>query len=74
MPSTPARLTAQAAGTFDLGGDLTINRLGYGTIQLTGPGYWGDPKDPDEAVRVPRSASSSSCRMRARSTTSASAR
>jgi hypothetical protein len=27
-------------------------RLGYGTMQLTGPGVWGDPKDPDEAIRV----------------------
>ncbi|MET0235706.1 MAG: aldo/keto reductase [Kibdelosporangium sp.] len=47
---------AQAAGTFNLGGDLVINRLGYGTMQLTGPGVWGDPKDPDEAVRVLRRA------------------
>jgi pyridoxine 4-dehydrogenase len=47
---------AAAAGTFDLGGDLTINRLGYGSMQLTGPGVWGDPKDPDEAVRVLRRA------------------
>ena len=47
---------AAAAGTFALGGDLTVNRLGYGTMQLTGPGVWGDPKDPDEAVRVLRRA------------------
>jgi pyridoxine 4-dehydrogenase len=47
---------AQAAGTFQLGGDLTINRMGYGTMQLPGPGVWGDPKDPDEAVRVLRRA------------------
>jgi pyridoxine 4-dehydrogenase len=47
---------AQAAGTFLLGGDLTINRMGYGTMQLPGPGVWGDPKDPDEAVRVLRRA------------------
>ena len=56
MPTTPTHPPAQAAGTYDLGGDLTINRLGYGSIQLTGPGYWGDPKDPDEAVRVLRRA------------------
>ena len=37
---------------FVLGGTYTVNRLGYGTMQLTGPGVWGDPKDPDEAVRV----------------------
>jgi len=38
--------------TFSLGGIYTVNRLGYGSMQLTGPGVWGDPKDPDEAVRV----------------------
>jgi len=40
------------SGTFRLGGDLTIHRLGYGAMQLTGPGIWGEPKDPAEAVRV----------------------
>jgi pyridoxine 4-dehydrogenase len=44
--------SAAAAGSFLLGGDLPVNRLGYGTMQLTGPGVWGDPRDPDEAVRV----------------------
>ncbi len=43
---------AEASGTFRLGGDLTVHRLGYGAMQLTGPGIWGDPKDPAEAVRV----------------------
>jgi len=43
---------ADASGTFDLGGDLKVNRLGYGAMQLTGPGVWGEPKDPAEAVRV----------------------
>ncbi|TQF05924.1 oxidoreductase [Kitasatospora acidiphila] len=47
---------AEASGTFALGGDLTVNRLGYGAMQLTGPGIWGDPKDPEEAVRVLRRA------------------
>ena len=47
--------TASRSGTFDLG-DTTVTRLGYGTMQLTGPGVWGDPKDPDEAVRVIRRA------------------
>jgi aryl-alcohol dehydrogenase-like predicted oxidoreductase len=47
---------AERSGTFKLGGDLTINRLGYGSMQLTGPGIWGDPKDPDEAIRVLRRA------------------
>ncbi len=44
--------TAQASGTFALGGDLPVVRLGYGSMQLTGSGVWGDPRDPDEAVRV----------------------
>jgi pyridoxine 4-dehydrogenase len=44
------------SGTFSLGGDRTVTRLGYGTMQLTGPGVWGDPRDPDEAVRVLRRA------------------
>ncbi len=47
--------TAQTS-TFELGGDLTINRLGFGSMQLTGPGVWGHPRDPDEAVRVLRRA------------------
>ncbi|MFQ6329234.1 aldo/keto reductase [Nocardia sp. CWNU-33] len=47
---------ADASGTFALGGDLPINRLGYGAMQITGPGVWGDPDDPAEAVRVLRRA------------------
>jgi pyridoxine 4-dehydrogenase len=38
--------------TFKIGGDLEINRLGYGAMRLTGKGIWGEPKDPDEAKRV----------------------
>jgi len=48
--------SATASGTFQLGGDLTVNRLGYGAMQLTGPGVWGPPADPDGAVRVLRRA------------------
>src|ERR1700716_571919 len=47
---------AAAAGTFTIGGDLRVNRLGFGSMQLTGPGVWGDPSDPGEAVRVLRRA------------------
>ncbi|MCX4098670.1 aldo/keto reductase [Nocardia sp. alder85J] len=47
---------AAASGLFALGGDRPVHRLGYGSMQLTGPGVWGDPKDPDEAVRVLRRA------------------
>ena len=49
-------LPAQQAGAFDLGGDLTVRRLGYGTMQLPGPGVWGPPRDHDEAIRVLRRA------------------
>lgn len=47
---------ADASGTFRLGGELPVNRLGYGAMQLTGPGVWGEPRDPGEAVRVLRRA------------------
>lgn len=47
---------AKASGTFSLSGELPVTRLGFGSMQLTGPGVWGDPKDPDEAVRVLRRA------------------
>jgi pyridoxine 4-dehydrogenase len=47
---------AKASGEFSIGGKLPVTRLGYGTMQLTGPGVWGDPKDPDEAVHVLRRA------------------
>jgi aryl-alcohol dehydrogenase-like predicted oxidoreductase len=47
---------ARASGTFRIGGDLPVVRLGYGAMRLTGPGIWGPPKDPDEAIRVLRRA------------------
>jgi aryl-alcohol dehydrogenase-like predicted oxidoreductase len=47
-----AQALAAHSGTFAIGGDLEVNRLGFGSMQLTGPGIWGDPKDPEEAVRV----------------------
>jgi aryl-alcohol dehydrogenase-like predicted oxidoreductase len=43
---------AAAAGTLTLGGDLTVNRMGFGAMRLTGEGIWGQPKDPAEARRV----------------------
>lgn len=43
---------AAAAGTFTIGGDLTVNRLGFGAMRLTGPGVWGPPADRAAAVRV----------------------
>ena len=41
-------------GTFNLAEDLTVTRMGYGTMQLAGPGVFGPPKDRDEAIRVLR--------------------
>ncbi len=38
--------------TFKLGGDLEVNRLGFGAMRITGEGIWGDPKDPEESKRV----------------------
>jgi pyridoxine 4-dehydrogenase len=46
----------QAVATLDLGGDLTVRRLGFGAMRITGPGIWGDPRDPDEAIAVLRRA------------------
>jgi aryl-alcohol dehydrogenase-like predicted oxidoreductase len=47
---------AQASGTLTLGGELTVNRLGFGAMRLTGKGVWGPPADRDECVRVLRRA------------------
>jgi pyridoxine 4-dehydrogenase len=44
----------EQSGTFEIGGEMTVRRLGYGTMQLTGPGVWGPPRDRDEALRVLR--------------------
>jgi pyridoxine 4-dehydrogenase len=50
------KTVAQASGTLTLGGDLTVNRLGFGAMRLTGKGVWGPPADRDECVRVLRRA------------------
>jgi aryl-alcohol dehydrogenase-like predicted oxidoreductase len=47
---------AQASGTFTFGGDLTVNRLGFGAMRLTGKGVWGPPDDREECIRVLRRA------------------
>jgi aryl-alcohol dehydrogenase-like predicted oxidoreductase len=44
------------SGSFDIGGDQPVVRLGYGSMRLTGPGIWGEPADHDEAIRVLRRA------------------
>jgi aryl-alcohol dehydrogenase-like predicted oxidoreductase len=47
-------MIAQASGTITLGGDLTVNRMGFGAMRITGRGIWGEPEDRDEALRVLR--------------------
>jgi pyridoxine 4-dehydrogenase len=46
--------TAAAAGTIDVGGDLTVNRLGFGAMRITGRGIWGDPPSHDQAIATLR--------------------
>src|ERR1700710_1600365 len=45
-------VNAKASGTFSMGGDLEVNRLGYGAMRITGDGVWGEPKDAAECKRV----------------------
>ncbi len=49
-------MTANAAksGTFNIGGDLAVHRLGFGAMRITGKGIWGEPEDRDEALRTLR--------------------
>lgn len=49
MTNTPS---AAESGSFRIGGDITINRLGFGAMRITGPGVWGQPTDRAEAIRV----------------------
>ena len=46
--------TANAAGTFKIGGEIAVNRLGYGAMRITGKGIWGEPADRDECLRTLR--------------------
>jgi pyridoxine 4-dehydrogenase len=55
MPATNG-VTAADAGTVDIGGDITVNRLGFGAMRITGRGIWGDPSDRNEARAVLRRA------------------
>ncbi len=48
--------TIANAGTFEIGGAVSVCRLGYGAMQLTGPGIWGEPDSPQEAIAVLRRA------------------
>jgi aryl-alcohol dehydrogenase-like predicted oxidoreductase len=49
-----AQPSAAAAGTIDIGGDLTVNRLGFGAMRITGPGIWGEPPSRDQAIATLR--------------------
>jgi len=49
-------INAALAGTIEIGGDLTVNRFGFGAMRLTGEGIWGEPADREEAKRVLRRA------------------
>ena len=49
-------MSLEAAGTVEIGGDLTVCRLGYGAMRLTGDGIWGPPKNREEAIAVLRRA------------------
>jgi len=49
MSETQA-ITAAASGTITIGGDLTVNRLGYGAMRITGPGIWGPPSDKAASI------------------------
>lgn len=52
--SFPGASPSMAAGTFRLGGDLPVHRLGFGAMRITGPGVWGEPKDPPAIRRLLR--------------------
>src|SRR3954471_22416487 len=57
MPQLKQPLTDQSpAGTFSLGGELTVRRLGFGAMRITGEGIWGEPDDRDQALAVVRRA------------------
>ena len=50
------KATVAAAGKIDVGGELTVNRLGFGAMRISGPGIWGDPTDRDRAKAALRRA------------------
>jgi pyridoxine 4-dehydrogenase len=56
MTTITQTLSASAAGTISLGGELTVNRLGFGAMRITGDGIWGPPKDKAAAIAVLRRA------------------
>ena len=54
VPFIMTTVNASESGSFTIGGDLTVNRLGYGVMQLPGKGVWGASPDPDNAIAVLR--------------------
>jgi len=56
MPVSVSSLPAAQAGTLTLGGDLTVNRMGYGAMRITGKGIWGPPDNVDAALATLRRA------------------
>jgi len=56
VSSQAESVTAATAGTVPLGGNVAVNRLGFGAMRITGPGIWGPPKDPQAAMAVLRRA------------------
>ena len=56
MPAETGTLSAANAGTITLGGDLTVNRMGYGAMRITGKGIWGPPEDRGAALDTLRRA------------------
>jgi len=47
-----SEISAKQSGQFSIGGDITVNRLGFGAMRITGKGVWGEPEDRAEAIRV----------------------
>ena len=56
MPEQQTISPAATAGTFTIGGDLTVNRMGFGAMRITGPGIWGPPADKAAALATLRRA------------------
>ncbi len=48
MTTTTTDTSAHAGGTFLLGGDLAVNRMGFGAMRITGKGIWGEPENPEQ--------------------------
>jgi pyridoxine 4-dehydrogenase len=56
MKNKPTAISAAGSGVLKIGGDMRVNRLGFGAMRITGPDVWGEPKDPAEMRKVLRKA------------------